>query len=241
MPELILTQLRCLHTVFDGSKLSTKLLEVVGVCPPNIQIDVIAAIPEIVTDASHAEIVSALRELATDNSELTVPVLDALANLDLPVELLEEVVTDVLGKLHAVTIEDLPVVIRFLLQTATKDNAERVVQTLRTSLTLYGVLDRKQHGSNTDGTMLVLDALRSGLRLRPVAAAAYLREIGKLNKSSGFRLMDFWVLFVLHGCSAEVKTKIEALLRRKVDARATCLLPLLLSFALSLEIYLSSA
>jgi hypothetical protein len=126
-PELILSQLRWLDIVYDARGISLKLLEVVNVCPDNIKRDVIAAIPEIVDDSSHKEIVETLTIMMNENSELTVPILDALSNLSLPPRLAAAVRTEVLSTLSSASLDDLPVVIRFVLQSADKESAIQVI------------------------------------------------------------------------------------------------------------------
>jgi len=61
-----------------------------------------------------------------ENCQLTVPILDALANFTLTDDLLRDVRETIIDRLESADIEDLPVVIKFILQTATGNDAERV-------------------------------------------------------------------------------------------------------------------
>lgn len=67
-----------------------------------------------------------LRGLMEEERALTVPILDTLANMNLPAELLEDVQTTVLRSLRSVEVADLPVVVRFLLRSITKSNVDKV-------------------------------------------------------------------------------------------------------------------
>lgn len=157
MPQLILSQLRWLDTVFNGQVLSSKLLEVLSICTPDIQRDIISAIPEIVDDASHEVVVEALKDVMTNDVQLTVPVLDALSNLSLPVHIADDVNKTVLTSLESANLDDLPVVIRFLLQTSNKDNIAEIIKVLRESLSFIGCQSssnnsRANSGSNSHGS-----------------------------------------------------------------------------------------
>lgn len=57
---------------------------------------------------------------------LTVPILDTLSNMNLPAELLEEVLASVLRLLRSVQVEDLVIVVRFLMRSITKNNVDKV-------------------------------------------------------------------------------------------------------------------
>lgn len=75
-----------------------KLLECLGVCPPDLKKDVISFLPEIVDsnfDVSRCvlpltqqELVGELQQLMESDSSFTLPILDALSNLSLEESLL---------------------------------------------------------------------------------------------------------------------------------------------------------
>lgn len=82
--------------------------------------------------------------------------------------------------LRSADVEDLPVIVRFLLQSGMGLHAKRIVQQLRTNLHFVTVADvraakpdRKQKGKSAaaaDSEALVLDAMRTGLRFQNVIA-----------------------------------------------------------------------
>lgn len=61
-----------------------------------------------------------------DDPELTVPILDALSNLCLAPEDTDSVRTIVLSGLDSHEPESMPVVVKFILQSITSDNATKV-------------------------------------------------------------------------------------------------------------------
>ncbi|XP_041347847.1 Fanconi anemia group D2 protein-like [Gigantopelta aegis] len=64
-------------------------------------------------------------------NQLTVPILDALSNLALKPDLLTEVRGSVMQTLDSVKMKDLPVVVKFLLQKATAQDAQEVIDSLK--------------------------------------------------------------------------------------------------------------
>lgn len=57
---------------------------------------------------------------------MTTAVLDSLSNLNLSTESLNSLVQSILERLSSATTEELPVIIKFLLQSARDENAEMV-------------------------------------------------------------------------------------------------------------------
>jgi Fanconi anemia group D2 protein len=66
------------------------------------------------------------RNLLSENSELTVPILDALSNLYLKPDILTEVRTSVLQSLPSIDQEALPVAVKFLMQSVNNQDAPGV-------------------------------------------------------------------------------------------------------------------
>lgn len=97
-------------------ELATKLMELVSVAPVEVQRDIITSLPEILEDSQHNDIARELKcvcwslvctgsvwwklcnsvylcsTLLQENTQLTVPILDALSSLNLSASLLKEVV-----------------------------------------------------------------------------------------------------------------------------------------------------
>jgi Fanconi anemia group D2 protein len=91
MPRLILSQFRWLDYLVDGENVAQKMMEVLSICPIGLQKDIIALIPEIISDSSHELVVRTLEQTLQGNAQLIAPVLDALSNLNLEDEHLDQV------------------------------------------------------------------------------------------------------------------------------------------------------
>ena len=92
------------------------LLQCLAAADTPLQKDMVSIIPEIVDDASLSSVVSTLRELMEQDTTMTVPVLDALGNLNLDAEQIKPISNLVLATIGSTAVENLPIVIRFLLQ-----------------------------------------------------------------------------------------------------------------------------
>jgi len=125
-PRLLLNQLRWLNHVVKPAELASRLMEIIPISPLGLQKEIILAIPEIVGDAEHKIVVCSFVETLSTTVELFVPIMDTLSNLNLDEKLLMQVREVVLDRLPSVDLADLPVVIRFLLQSATTATVSQV-------------------------------------------------------------------------------------------------------------------
>ncbi|KAF9105210.1 Fanconi anemia group D2 protein [Mortierella sp. AM989] len=190
IPKLILQQLKWLNNIIEPAQLTTKLLEVIGMSPVSIQRDIITSLAEIVPDSEHRTVVLGLVELMENSSELMVPILDALSNLNLQSEMLINARNHVMDKLESAELEDLPIVIKFLLQTVEPDTVEEVIETIRTNLDFESInkLQRnskqksKLKAPNQTPEVLILDALKSGIRFQKFVTDAWYKALVAISK-----------------------------------------------------------
>eukprot|EP00002_Diphylleia_rotans_P012860 TRINITY_DN250_c0_g1_i9.p1 TRINITY_DN250_c0_g1~~TRINITY_DN250_c0_g1_i9.p1 ORF type:complete len:1709 (-),score=385.21 TRINITY_DN250_c0_g1_i9:107-5233(-) len=240
--RMILTQFRWMGHVVDQRLLLEKLVETLQIGPPEIQRDVISILPEVVTDARHEAIFDALRDLMRGNLDLTVPVLDAVTQLNLSASVMAEARTLAVDALASAREDDLPTVVRFLLQSADEKDLARIVRDIRHNLhfssssPLGSFMSSTQNSSRSKGKQskssisLTLDALRSGLQFRKDIAVAFLKEIQTLPAPEDHKIIDIWVLLILASMIHHHKA-VESLLKKKVIANQ--LHPRLLATAFS--------
>lgn len=140
--RLILTQLRWLDFIVDGKGLAEKLIEVISaVIPdpagPSLSRELIACLPEILTDSEHGLAAEKLQEMMTQDRDLMVPIVESLSNLTLPASMQSDLVKSVLNTLQASSFEDLPILIRFLMLNSSsidKVSNENLLKELRIRL-----------------------------------------------------------------------------------------------------------
>uniref|UniRef100_A0A669CFF0 FA complementation group D2 n=1 Tax=Oreochromis niloticus TaxID=8128 RepID=A0A669CFF0_ORENI len=219
IPRIIINQLKWLDRVVDAKDLASKLMELVSVAPVEVQRDIITSLPEILEDSQHNDTARELNSLLQEKTQLTVPILDALSSLNL-------VRGAVMATLAAVQLEDLPVVVKFILHSVSASDAYEVVCNLRKKLELEQcvlppVLQASQSrmnskaaagsasaaaaGSSQDSISLILDCIKSAVRFQKTISEAWLK------------VMDLLVLLILHSTNANQSRRgAERVLKVKV-------------------------
>jgi len=128
LAKQFLHQLRFLNIVVDGEQLANSLMECLSsVCQlgnssQNLAREIINVIPEVLEDAQHPNAVAKLKELLEEERELTVPIIECLGNLRIPLEFENELRQTVLQTLSSAPFGDLPVAIQFLVDSLSKGN-----------------------------------------------------------------------------------------------------------------------
>uniref|UniRef100_A0A3Q0SZZ9 FA complementation group D2 n=1 Tax=Amphilophus citrinellus TaxID=61819 RepID=A0A3Q0SZZ9_AMPCI len=238
IPRIIINQFKWLDRVVDAKELASKLMELVSVAPVEVQRDIITSLPEILEDSQHNDIARELNSLLQENTQLTVPILDALSSLNLTSSLLTEVRGAVMATLAAVQLEDLPVVVKFILHSVSASDAYEVVCNLRKKLELEqcvlppvlqasqtrmnsqvaaGSASTAAAGSSQDSIMLILDCIKSAVRFQKTISEAWLKAIESVNEVEDFKVMDLLVLLILHSANANQSRRgAERVLKIKV-------------------------
>ncbi|KAM4740758.1 Fanconi anemia group D2 protein [Anableps anableps] len=223
IPRMIINQLKWLDRVVDSKELAVKLMDLVSVAPVEVQRDIITSLPEILEDSQHNDIARELNALLHENTQLTVPILDALSSLNLSSSLLTEVREAVMATLAAVQLEDLPMVVKFILHSVSASDAYEVVSNLRTKLELEqcvlplvlqasqsrmknkpaaGSASTAASGSSQDSVTLILDCIKSAVRFQKTISEAWLKAIESVNEAENHKVLDLLLLFILHCTNA---------------------------------------
>ncbi|KAB5584153.1 hypothetical protein PHYPO_G00104140 [Pangasianodon hypophthalmus] len=237
IPHLIINQLKWLDRVVDCKDLGSKLMQLVSVAPVEIQRDIITSLPEILEDSQHGDMARELNALLQQNTQLTAPILDALSSLNLSSELLSEVRGAVMATVAAVQLEDLPVVVKFILHSISASDANEVVCDLRRKLeleqcVLSSVLQasqsreksKKERGSSSvpacsskDSVALVLEVIKSAVRFQKTISEAWLKAIESVTEPEDHKVVDVLVLLILHSTNANQSRRgAERVLKAKV-------------------------
>ncbi|KAM9361725.1 Fanconi anemia group D2 protein [Symphorus nematophorus] len=238
IPRIIINQLKWLDKVVDSKELATKLMELVSVAPVEVQRDIITSLPEILEDSQHNDVARELNTLLQENTQLTVPILDALSSLNLNSSLLTEVRGAIMATLAAVQLEDLPVVVKFILHSVSAADAYEVVCNLRKKLELEQciippVLQASQSlmkskgsaasastpaaGSSQDSIALILDGIKSAVRFQKTISEAWVKAIESVDDVEDHKVIDLLVLFILHSTNANQSRRgAERVLKVKV-------------------------
>ncbi|KAG0320044.1 Fanconi anemia group D2 protein [Linnemannia gamsii] len=213
IPKLILQQMRWLNNIIEPTQLSAKLLEVIGVSSITIQRDIVTSLPEIVPDSEHKTVVLGLFELMESSSDLMVPILDALSNLNLQSDMLA----------FSAELDDLPIVIKFLLQTVEPENVGDVIETIRMKLDFRSInklqkssrTKTKKAATNQTPEVLILDALKTGIRFQKFVMDAWFKALAAISKPGQHKVIDVMVMFILYSI-VSLKKKVEVMIRKKI-------------------------
>ncbi|OUM66615.1 hypothetical protein PIROE2DRAFT_6146, partial [Piromyces sp. E2] len=135
IPKLIMNQLRWMDNIVDPDQLTENLFEMISITPIHIQKEIIEAIPDIIIDSQHNEVVRKLKETMENDTELVVPILDTLSNLKFSESLMDELKNTVIKHLEHCELEKIPILIRFLLQSIeSNDKARFIISKIRNKL-----------------------------------------------------------------------------------------------------------
>ncbi|XP_061583100.1 Fanconi anemia group D2 protein isoform X2 [Cololabis saira] len=239
IPRMIINQLKWLDRVFDTKELAVKLMELVSVAPVEVQCDIITSFPEILEDSQHNDIARDLNSLLQENTQLTVPILDAFSSLNLSSLLLTEVRGAVMARMASVQLEDLPIVVKFILHSVSASDTHEVVCNLRKKLELEQcvlppVLQASQSrlkskgaaarpastpaaGSSQDSVTLILECIKSAVRFQKTVSEAWLKVMESVEDVEDHKVIDLLMLFILHSTNANQSRRgAERLLKVKV-------------------------
>ncbi|XP_066521837.1 Fanconi anemia group D2 protein [Hoplias malabaricus] len=234
IPRIIMNQLKWLDHVVDCKDLASKLMQLVSVAPVEIQRDIITSLPEILEDSQHGDMARELNALLQENTRLTVPILDALSSLNLSSALLAEVRRTVMATVSAVQLEDLPIVVKFILHSVSASDANEVVCDLRKKLELEQCMlslvlqasqksekNKKTSGScsSKDSVALVLEVIKSAVRFQKTISEAWLKAIENVSDPEDHKVVDVLVLLILHSTNANQSRRgAERVMKTKVRA-----------------------
>uniref|UniRef100_A0A8C5SXL5 FA complementation group D2 n=1 Tax=Laticauda laticaudata TaxID=8630 RepID=A0A8C5SXL5_LATLA len=238
LPRLIVNQLKWLDRIVDNKDLVSMIMQMVCVSPPSIQHDIITSLPEILEDSQHSEIAKQLSSLLKENIGLTVPVLDALSCLNLDMELLFEIRLSVMSSISAVKVEDLPIIVKFILHSMKATEATEVISDLRKKLNLESCaalpsvqasqsklssqaqssLSASQMSINKNSFKLLFEVLKSALKFQKCVLEGWIKAIENIPTASDHKVLDMIMLLIIYATSTKNKKQIERLLKSKIQS-----------------------
>ncbi|XP_025107563.1 Fanconi anemia group D2 protein-like [Pomacea canaliculata] len=223
IPHLLLAQLRWLDFIVDNKALREVLLEMLDATSEDVQREIISVLPAVLDDTDHTIVAMKLNEVLVSRSHLTVAVLDTLTCLELTPDLLAQVRQAAVQALKLVDADNLVVVIKFLLRTASQAEMTEVVAEIRRGIDLPSLVDHRAalakgkctqiYSSNQrDTEVLIMDAIQSGIQFQRGVADAWLKMIDSLKEK--LNILDLVVILLLHQTSR--RKSVESLVRNKI-------------------------
>uniref|UniRef100_A0A8C3RQS0 FACD2 protein n=1 Tax=Chelydra serpentina TaxID=8475 RepID=A0A8C3RQS0_CHESE len=200
-PRLIVNQFKWLDKILDSKELVMKLMQMVSVSPAPIQHDIITSLPEILEDSQQSEVAREVSQLLKRDTRLTVPILDALSSLDLDAGLLAEVRQSAMIIVPAVKLEDLPVVIKFILHNV------KAVDTVEVQYLLCH-REEIEVSSSQNCVKLLFDVIKLAVRFQKGISEAWIKV--------RLCVLDLIVLLLIHTTNTKSRKQIERVLRNKI-------------------------
>ncbi|NXM69215.1 FACD2 protein, partial [Serilophus lunatus] len=235
-PRLIVNQFKWLDRLLDSQDLIRKLMQMVSVSPVPIQHDIITSLPEILEDSQQSEVARELSCLLKQGRRLTVPILDALSRLDLDAGLLAEVRQSAMTIVPSVKLEDLPVVVKFILQNVKAADAVEVISDLRKNLDLSSCVlplqilssqkkiksqvqassSMSQVTTSQNCVKLLFDVIKLAVRFQKDVSEAWIKAIENSTSVSDHKVLDLIVLLLIHSTNTKNRKQTEKVLRSKI-------------------------
>ncbi|XP_065498322.1 Fanconi anemia group D2 protein isoform X4 [Caloenas nicobarica] len=235
-PRLIVNQFKWLDRLLDSQDLVKKLMQMVSVSPVPIQHDIITSLPEILEDSQQSEVARELSLLLKQGRRLTVPILDTLFRLDLDADLLAEVRQSAMTIVPSVKLEDLPVVVKFILHNVKAADAVEVISDLRKNLDLSSCVlplqilgSQKKLKSQVQGSSsmsqvttsqscvkLLFDVIKLAVRFQKDVSEAWIKAIENNTSVSDHKVLDLIVLLLIHSTTTKNRKQTEKVLRSKI-------------------------
>ncbi|XP_062441302.1 Fanconi anemia group D2 protein [Rhea pennata] len=235
-PRLIINQFKWLDRLIDSQDLVKKLMQMVSISPVPIQHDIITSLPEILEDSQQTEIARELSYLLTQGRRLTVPILDALSRLDLDAGLLAEVRQSAMTIVPSVKLEDLPVVVKFILHNVKAADAAEVISDLRKNLDLLSCVlplhtlgsqkklksqvqassSMSQVTTTQNCVKLLFDVIKLAVRFQKDVSEAWVKAIENNMSASDHKVLDLIILLLIHSTNTKNRKQTEKVLRNKI-------------------------
>ncbi|XP_015929151.1 Fanconi anemia group D2 protein [Parasteatoda tepidariorum] len=223
---LIISQFRWLNKLVNSEALADKLLELIEGTPTDIQRDIIRLLPDVINEFDHPKVAKSLGEFLLGNQELNVIILDTLTNLNIKSELLSEIRQKVIETISTANIEDLPVIVKFVLQDLTIAEAPQVIRELQSKLDFNSTfnpiisstpINPKNGEISKSIESCVLTTIKHSLKFQKTLCDAWVKYLELLEGPNNHKALDIFVILIF--LSLEInERKLESLLKNKVKA-----------------------
>lgn len=213
VPTYIINQFRYQPKIVDADQLCRKLMELINsVSKSEVKRELIACIPDILSDCEHNNLVNELEELL-DDTELISSTLDTLSNLKFRAENTQRIVDKLFAKYAIISETDLPSTINFILKAVNSLSAQDIFARLRLKLNLDEIEDLETrfrvfdivreyfHISNQliDFFFNVLSSsITRQIRQDDEEEEDKMTDETETNQQMGFRPIDFCILTILY-------------------------------------------
>ena len=233
IPRLLLSSMRWLDRIVDGSGMADKMTEILSVTSKFHQVEVIAALPEIVPATQHNTIATNLHQMLEDNQPLVSSIVDCLGNLDLTPDLVQTT-KDVLVRNMANSkfqLSELPAVIEYLLSSNNRrvDSLNDLVKDIREHLELTSKVmpsqrvgpssvrsrDNRDNNYKKSIECIILDKINIAMLTERKMFDAWLNALDSVKDAEEMKPLDLLVIVIMYK-NKQRRKAVEALLKNKI-------------------------
>ncbi len=228
----LLSQLCYLDKVVDGDAMARSLTRTLLATPAAVQREIVLRLPEMVDARHHPALVEPLKKAMQRSPGLTNYVLEACTALaidsDSGCDGLDEVRQSLIRELPVKPVCDLPIIVKFLIDTMAAGDEQATVAELRDGLDLTSGGLRTQPPtsatSSQDSDTMTLRVLRNWVTSKRRARMSWLQALEQVRDQRPIDLMMTLVLRDLPDCERAVDASVRAkvrvgALRRQVVAK----------------------
>lgn len=189
----IIENMKCLPHIVDTNFLVSSLFDTISSAHESLKPMIILDLPYIL-DCTPI-VVEQLLKILNQSPNLTQHILSAFENLDLKTEQKEQIRNKVLSDiLPSVSTKDLPVVIKFLLNTTDKNNVDNTIEAFRTHIIVIQNNRPDDVFTSSDSNVFYIIQLKNALQFNSIFADAYIHV---LEKAENIEILDIWVIYCL--------------------------------------------
>lgn len=214
----IVLHLKACDVVYDPSAFTASVLEILPALDRQIQMDFIALFPSFALARDYERIVGDLMDLTHADTELVSSVLEAVSNLSLAPtsRALAASVERALELLSSCSPCQLPPVVRFLLDTAHAEVAERVLEQLRCAVSEFVALALSERGEDRKACLsaeaLLLGILKISFYSKSLLFTVFYKHFSG-DSAPDVTTFDLWVMYCLGSCK-KLKARLHTLICR---------------------------
>ena len=232
IPRLILSSMRWLDRIVDGEGIAEKMREILSVTSPYHQVEVVAALPEILPPGQHDNIATLLHQLLEEAPAQVSCLVDCLGNLNLSMDLVDTTKSVLLSKMakSSFQLSDLPTVVDYLLSPTCRrpDTLNTLIKEVRENLELTEKVkpsqragpasakskDLRDNNSKKSIECIILNKINIAMLTEKKMNDAWYNALDSVKEQEEMKPLDFLVMVMMYKNKQRRKSA-EALIKSK--------------------------
>lgn len=233
IPRMILTSVRWLDKLVDGDGLADKMSEILSATSRYQQVEVIAALPEILPQQQHTTIAEHLLTMMEDSQPLVSSIVDCLGNLHLFSETIDKTRKVLIQSMASSRFHfnDLPNIVEYLLSSPSKklETCMDLVRDLRDNLELTAKMrpsqrpgpssaksrDSRDQDSKRNIECIILDKINISMMTEKKMSEAWVHVLEGVKEAEEMKPLDILVMIMLYKNKQRRKT-VEMMFKNKI-------------------------